>query len=182
MRNIVVLIALLLSTTFASAQKYIAKTGHIWFFSHTPMEDIEAHNRQVVSILDATTGDIAFNMLIKSFEFKRALMQEHFNEEYMESDKLPKASFKGKIQDLSKVDFKKDGTYTVDIAGDMTLHGVTKPFSTSAKIDIKGGVISAKSNFQLVPKDWDIKIPSLVENKIAKQMDTTVELTYTPSK
>ena len=75
----------------AGAQKFISKAGHIWFYSHTPVEEIEAHNRQVVSILDANTGDLQFTLLVKSFEFKIALMQEHFNENYLESDKYPKS-------------------------------------------------------------------------------------------
>lgn len=179
MRKILFLFVLVFISSTIFAQKYISKTGHIWFFSHTPLEDIEAHNRQVVSILDVSNGDLAFNLLIKSFEFKRALMQEHFNENYMESDKIPKATFKGKISNINKVDFKKDGKYPVDISGDLTIHGVTKPFSTVATIVIKSGVITAKSNFAIIPKDYNIIIPSLVENKIAKQIDTSVELSYT---
>ena len=87
---------------FSFGQKYITKTSHIWFYSHTPMEDIEAHNRQVVSSLDVSTGDIAFLLLVKSFDFKTALMQEHFNENYLESDKFPKAIFKGKLDDIQQ--------------------------------------------------------------------------------
>lgn len=180
MKTLCLILVFVVSCSYVSAQKYISKTGHVWFFSHTPMEDIEAHNNQVVSVLDVATGEIKFTLLIKSFVFKRALMQEHFNENYMESDKIPKASFVGKIINLGKIDFKKDGSYPAEIAGDITIHGVSKPFTTTGTIDIKGGVISAKANFPLVPKDYDIKIPSLVENKIAKQMDTSVELTYSP--
>lgn len=159
-------------------QKYISKNGHIWFYSHTPMEDIEAHNRQVVSILNISSGDLLFNLLIKSFEFKRALMQEHFNENYMESDKIPKASFKGYITNINKIDFKKDGSYMAEITGIISIHGVLRTLNTTGNIEIKNGVISANAKFKLVPKDFDIKIPSLVENKFASAMDVTVELTY----
>ena len=178
--KIVVFLFFLVPSISSFSQKMISKTGHISFFSKTPMENIEAHNRQVVSILDIGTGDIMFNLLIKSFEFKNALMQEHFNENYLESDKIPKATFKGTITNFSKIDFKKDGTYSAEISGTITIHGVPKQLNTTADIEVKGGVINAKSKFQLTPKDFDIKIPSLVEEKIAKQMDVSVELTYNP--
>jgi polyisoprenoid-binding protein YceI len=144
------------------------------------MEEIEAHNRQVVSSLDCSTGDIAFLLLIKSFEFKRALMQEHFNEEYMESDKLPKAGFKGKITNLKQIDFKKDGTYPAEVTGDLTIHGVTKSVTFKGTLEIKGTTITANSKFVLIPQDYGIKIPSLVENKIAKEMQVTVDASYNP--
>jgi hypothetical protein len=163
---------------FISAQKYITKNGHIWFSSHTPMEDIEAHNQQVVSSLDISTGEMAFVLLIKSFIFKRALMQEHFNENYMESDKIPKANFKGKVTNIDKIDFKKDGTYTADVSGDLTIHGVTKAFTTKGTFIVKGLDITGKATFLLVPQDFGIKIYAIVENKIAKQITVNVELQY----
>ena len=163
---------------FSIGQKYITKSGHVWFYSHTPMEDIEGHNRQVVSSLDCSTGDVQFLLLVKSFEFSRALMQEHFNENYMESDKIPKANFKGKIDNLSKIDFKKDGTYPAEVSGDLTIHGVTKHITTKGTITVKGTTILAVAKFAIVPQDYGIKIPSLVENKIAKEMQTTIEMSY----
>jgi polyisoprenoid-binding protein YceI len=164
---------------FVQAQKYISKNGHIWFYSHTPMEDIEGHNRQAVSILDASTGDIVFNLLIKSFEFKVALMQEHFNENYMESDKIPKASFKGKITNLDKINFKKDGSYPAEVTGDLTIHGVTKPVTTKGTLVVQNGSITAKAKFVVTAHDYDIAIPSVVENKIAKEIEINVDVTYT---
>jgi len=178
MKSKVLLVAFLAVVQLANAQKYIAKTGHVWFYSHTPMEEIEAHNRQVVSILDASTGDIVFNLLNKSFEFKVALMQEHFNENYMQSTKFPKSTFKGKITNLDKIDFKKDGTYTAEVTGDMTIHGVTKNITTIGTIEIVNGVITAKAKFKVIPKDYGIQIPQLVENKIAKEMEVTVDIPY----
>ena len=161
------------------AQKYISKTGHIWIYSYTPVEVIEAHNRQVVSILDATTGDLQFTLLVKSFEFKIALMQEHFNENYMESDKIPKSSFKGKISNLDKIDFKKEGIYPAEVSGDLTIHGVTKPVSATGTIEVKGQTLTAKAKFTVSPKDYAIVIPSLVEEKIAKTIDVNVDVPYT---
>jgi hypothetical protein len=161
------------------AQKYISKTGHIWIYSYTPMEEIEGHNRQVVSILDLTSGDLQYSLLVKSFEFKIALMQEHFNENYMESDKLPKSSFKGKINNLNKIDFKKDGVYPAEVTGDLTIHGVTKPISATGTIEVIGQSLNAKAKFTVSPKDYDIVIPSVVENKIAKTIDVNVDVSYT---
>ena len=98
-------IVFILVASAGYSQKYITKNGYIKFYSETPMETIEAHNRQVNSALDISTGDFVFKVLIKSFEFEKALMQEHFNENYMESDKFPDATFTGKITNLSSINF-----------------------------------------------------------------------------
>jgi len=180
MKKVLFLLIVLMSFASISAQKYVSKDGHIWFLASTPLEEIEAHNHQAASILDVSTGDVTFSLLMKSFEFKRALMQEHFNENYVESDKFPKATFKGKINDLPSIDFKKDGVYKVNVTGDLTIHGVTKNFTTPGTIEIKGGQIIAKSVFIVTPKEFDIKIPSLVENKIAKEVTVNVDITYNP--
>jgi hypothetical protein len=180
-RKIISLLLIASLFQLVSAQKYITKNGHVWFYSSTPMEEIEAHNRQVVSSLDCSNGEVALVLLIKSFEFKRALMQEHFNENYMESDKFPKANFKGKIDNLNKVDLKKDGTYTADVSGDLTMHGVTKHLNLKATVTVKGTTINSTSKFTIVPQDYGIKIPSVVENKIAKEIQVTVEMAYSPN-
>ena len=161
-----------------SAQKLISKNGHIYFYSHTSLESIDANNNQVASILEPATGALQFSMLIKSFVFKNTLMQEHFNENYIESDKFPKSTFSGKITNLDKIDFKKDGTYPVEVSGDLTFHGVTKPITTSGTIEIKLGKVSAKSNFELDPKDYNIAIPDLVKEKIAKVISVNVDVSY----
>jgi hypothetical protein len=161
-----------------SAQKLISKNGHIWFYSYTPMEEIEAHNQQVVSILDETTGTLQFNLLIKSFEFKRSLMQEHFNENYMESDTYPKSGFSGKITNTDKINFKKDGAYPAEVTGDLTIHGVTKQVTIPGTITINGTTVNAKANFEVDPKDYNISIPEVVKEKFAKAMDVNVDVTY----
>lgn len=171
-------ILLLYTNQVISAQKFISKNGHVWFFSHTPIEDIEAHNHQVVSVLNTADGTIQFTMLIKSFEFKKALMQEHFNENYMESDKIPKAGFTGKITNLSEIDFKKDNTYHAEVTGDLTIHGVTKSVSTTGTITVSGNKVAAIAKFTVMPRDYDIEIPRVVENKIAKEIEVNVDVTY----
>src|SRR5690606_29851446 len=104
--------------------KYLTRSGKVTFFSSTPLEAIEAFNNEAASVMDAKTGDIVFQVPIRSFKFENALMQEHFNENYLESSKYPKAEFKGKITDINKVNFSKDGTYNVTSKGNLTIHGV----------------------------------------------------------
>lgn len=181
MKGKILLLLMLALFQLSEAQKLITKTGHVRFYSHTPLEEIDANNRQAVSTLDPSTGELAFVMLVKSFEFKKALMQEHFNENYIESDKYPKASFKGKITNLDKIDFKKDGVYNTEVSGDMTIKDVTKPFSAKGTLEVKGSSVIANSKFLTTPQEWNIVIPSVVADKIAKQMEVTIEATYTPN-
>jgi hypothetical protein len=181
MKTRVLLLALLTFFQAAQAQKLVSKNGHIWFIASTPLENIEGDNRQAVSILDPATGDLAFNLLVKSFEFKIALMQEHFNENYMESDKYPKSTFKGKITNPEKIDFKKDGIYQAEVSGDLTIHNVTKPITTKGTIQVKGTSIIAKAKFVVTPHDYDVAIPSVVENKIAKEIEINIDVTYLPN-
>lgn len=163
-----------------NAQKYMTKNGYIGFFSHTPMEDIKADNNQVAGVLDISTGDMVFQALIKSFHFDRALMEEHFNENYMESDKIPKASFKGKITNLSSVNFTKKGVYEVTVEGDLTIHNTTNKISTKGTIEVVTGGINANSKFKIIPEDYKITIPGVVRDKFDKSMEVTVNMKYTP--
>lgn len=179
-KRLILLIFLLNIILVANAQKFMTKNGYIGFFSHTPLETIKADNNQVVGILDVATGEIVFQALIKSFHFERALMEEHFNENYLESDKIPKATFKGKITNLSSVDFTKSGTYDVTVDGDLTIHDVTNKISTKGTIEVISGGINANSKFKLVPEDFKITIPSVVRDKINKDFEVTVTMKYTP--
>lgn len=173
---------LILSVMFfeASAQKYMTKTGYIGFYSQTPMENIKGDNNQVASVLDISTGEIVFQALIKSFHFDRALMEEHFNENYMESEKFPKSAFKGKITDLSSVDFKKNGIYNVTVEGNLTIHDVTNKISIKGKLEVVSGGINASSKFNIVPEDYKISIPGVVREKISKNLEVTVNIKYAP--
>jgi len=173
-----ILMIILALPYMAFSQKLVSRNGHIWFYSHTPIEDIEAHNRQVVSILEPATGDIAFNLLIRSFEFRKALMQEHFNENFMESDKYPKSTFEGKITNLDKIDFKKDGTYTAEVAGNLTIHNVTRPLKVTGTIEVRGNLVTARAKFIATPQEYNITIPAVVEKNIAKEIEVTVEMPY----
>jgi len=158
----------------------MTKNGYISFFSHTPIEDIKADNNQVAGVLDISTGELVFQALIKSFQFEKALMEEHFNENYMESDKFPKSSFKGKITNLSAVNFSKSGKYEVTVVGDLTIHDVTNKISSKGTLEVFTGGINANSKFNIVPEDYKINIPGVVRDKIARNLEVTVAMKYTP--
>ncbi len=176
---IFLLLALLLNTL--QAQKYITRNGYIRFFSTTPVEDIEAKNYQFTSILDAATGEMVFKGLMKSFQFQKALMQEHFNEKYVESDKFPNAEFKGKIKDWKPEMLKAGKPVEVLVEGDLTMHGVTNKVSEKGTVELKSdGKVVAKSKFKVKPEDYAIKIPGLVRNSIAEVIDVFVEIEYAP--
>jgi polyisoprenoid-binding protein YceI len=163
----------LLSIVFAvSAQKYMTKNGYIGFSSQTPMENIKGDNNQVAGVLDTSNGEMVFQALIKSFHFDRALLEEHFNENYMESDKFPKSSFKGKITNLSSVNFLKNGTYDVTVEGDLTIHDVTNKISTKGTIEVVTGGINAE--------DYKINIPGIVRDKVNKNLEVTITMKYAP--
>lgn len=167
---------LMINSSFAQ-DKYFTKKGHIWFFSHTSMEDIEAHNNEAAVVLDIKTGDISAQLLMKSFKFQKALMEEHFNENYIESAKFPKGEFKGKITNLKEINFSKNGTYNTTTEGIITIHGVAKSASLSGNIEVKDGKIYIKSKFTVTVHDFSIAIPDLVKNNLAKNIDVNVDVT-----
>jgi len=179
MKKMIILVMILACTAGVHAQKLISKNGHVRFYSHTPVEDIEGNNRQVVSILNRETGDLQVQLLVKSFEFEKKLMQEHFNENYMESDTWPKSTFKGKIEGLNAVDFSADGTYPVTVTGNLTVRDVTRPVEIKGKIVVSKGQVSAESSFHLKPEDYGIIIPDVVRDNIAKEFEVFVTIPYT---
>lgn len=180
MKRLIFSVIILSLVTSVNAQKFMTKNGFISFYGHTPMEDIKADNNQVASVLDISTGDLVFQVLIKSFHFDRALMEEHFNENYMESDKFPKATFKGKITNLQSVNFTKNGTYDVTVEGDITIRDATNKISAKGTIEVITGGINANSKFLISPEDFKINIPGVVREKIAKNLEVTVTIKYSP--
>ncbi|MEP6794615.1 MAG: YceI family protein [Saprospiraceae bacterium] len=177
MKNIF-FIVMLLSTQLAFGQKYFSKTGKISFKSDASMEKIEAQNASASTALDINSGNLEWAVLIQGFKFEKALMQEHFNENYMESATYPKAKFKGKIDNISIVNFLKDGVYNITASGQLEIHGITKPVTSKGTITVKGGAISAKSNFSVLLADYGITIPKLVADNISKTVDITVDVSY----
>jgi hypothetical protein len=157
---------------------YMTRKGQVSFFSKTAMENIDAVNNEVASALNLQTGEVGFSILIKGFHFERALMEEHFNENYMESDQIPKASFKGRIDNIAAVNISKDGSYAVTAEGDLTIHGITKKVSIPGTVLIKGGQLQLLSRFKIAPKEYNIKIPSLVADKIEEAISVSVDCKY----
>ncbi len=150
------------------------------FFSSAPLEDIEAKTSQGVSAINLKTKAVYFKVPINTFQFRKKLMQEHFNENYLESNKYPHAEFKGKITD--DVDLTKDGSYPVNVEGTLNIHGVEKSYKMNGTITVAGGKLSVTSKFKVRVADHKIKIPSLVVKNIAEVVDVTVAADYQPAK
>ncbi|MBT3648653.1 MAG: YceI family protein [Flavobacteriales bacterium] len=169
--------ALILCSSVVSAQgKYFTRDGHVKFFSATSVEDIEARNHKLTCVLDAASGQFEFAALMKSFEFKKPLMEEHFNENFVESNKYPKGTFKGSVQGLDGIDMANipSGTNVV-AAGKLEIHGVVKELELAATIESRDGGYAIHSTFKIVPEDYNIEIPNTVRDNIAKVVDVTVE-------
>ncbi len=176
-----VLTLILLSTISAavfSQTIFMTRSGQISFFSKTTVENIEGVNNEVTSMIDIGKGDLVFAVLVKSFHFEKALMEEHFNENYLESNKYPKATFQGKITNLSAINFSKDGTYEATIEGDFTMHGVKQLHKGMGTITVSKGKITAVSTFTLKLADYKIEIPSLVADKISPTIEIRVNCQY----
>lgn len=181
-RSILAFLIVSLLSTVTYSQKYLSKTGHIWFFSSTAVEDIEAHNHQSSAIINSENGEVVVSVLMKSFEFEKALMEEHFNENYIESDKFPKGKFKGSITNIEEVDFSKNGDYEAAVSGALTIHGTPKDVETKMNINVKGDKVRVTGKFSVSPSDFDIKIPKMVADKIAKNLDVNVDMEFSPYK
>lgn len=162
----------------AHAQKLLTRTGHIWFESNAPLEKIEAHSHQAMSILDLENEKIAFSCLIKGFQFEKALMQEHFNEKYMESDTYPKATYSGKLAELENVDFQKEGEYVGKTQGTLTIHGVSREIEARGTFTVEKGRIGLHSEFTVDLTDFDIRIPSVVRDNISKTILIFLDVDY----
>jgi hypothetical protein len=169
MKHIILVVTAICLLQISPAQKrYFTKTGIISFNASTALEDVNAINKSTTCIFDANTGQIDFQLLIKGFEFKKALMQEHFNENYLESSKYPKSTFKGKVTNIDKVDFQKDGSYPVTVTGILEIHGVKKEITANGQFQVSGETILSSAEFSVRLEDFQIAIPSLVKDKISK--------------
>jgi len=182
-KNLIVLLALVLTNAVSFSQgKFYTKTGKISFFSKAPLEEIEGKNKTVTAVVDSKNGAIQFAVQMKGFEFEKQLMQQHFNENYVESDKYPKAEFKGTISNNSAINYTKDGTYTTKVKGKLTIHGVTKDVETTGTLKINGGKIDANSTFNVLMSDYNIKIPAVVKDKVSNNIKITVNCDLEPLK
>ncbi|HEX6333383.1 MAG TPA: YceI family protein [Flavisolibacter sp.] len=181
--KVMIAAVLICAATVTQAQdRYFTKSGRIEFFSKAPMEDIEARNKTVAAVLDTKSGALQFSVLMKSFEFEKALMQEHFNENYVESNKFPKAEFKGSITNNGDINYAKDGSYTAKVKGKLTIHGVTRDVETTGTIKVASGKIDASSVFNILLSDYNISIPAIVKDKISNSIKIAVDCKLEPLK
>ena len=172
------LLVLLLTISINAQDKYFTKSGNVSFFSYTLVEDIKADNNQVLSIIDAKNGEIVIKILMRSFQFKKALMQEHFNENYIESHKYPKAIFKGTINNFETLDEIKE----TEIIGKLTIRGIEKEVIIKTNIERQKNKISLKGDFSVKVSDFDIKIPAVVSKNISRTIKISFDLNYKPYK
>jgi polyisoprenoid-binding protein YceI len=162
----------------AQLYKNKAEQGIISFFSKTPLEDIDAISKKATIVIKTTTNDIQVGVPMISFKFKKPLMEEHFNENYVETDKYPTCTFKGKINEV--IDYSKEGEYAVTVKGIMDLHGVQKEIEAPGTITVKGKEISVTSTFKVKVADYNIKVPSLYVKNIAEIVDIKVQSVLEP--
>lgn len=179
MKKLIFVLSLAICFT-TSAQIYKAKKegSSIHFLSKSPLEDIEATNKSPIAAFKPETNDLQFGVMMTDFKFKAALMEEHFNENYVESTKFPQAIFKGKVNE--KVDLTKDGENKVTVTGKMNLHGVTKDVTADGTITKKGNDLILKSTFKIKVADYNIKVPSLYVQNIAEVVDVDVNMIMEP--
>ncbi len=159
-----------------SGQKYIARNGYVRFFSEAPLENIEAINQEGLSFFETSTGKVAFTIPIKNFEFEKSLMQQHFNENYLESERYPNSTFQGNIAGFSEVEGKQD----LKATGKMTIHGITQDISVAGMGVIEGDHILLEASFPIKLEDYKIKIPRVVLYNIAEEVEVTIKFKYVP--
>ncbi len=174
------ILAFLFSAILYSQEIYYTKSGTVIFDSSTPLETIYARNDQVTSFLNTTNGELNFAALVRSFKFKNALMEEHFNENFIESAQYPRAVFKGRILNWQEIDLLNEEEQEADVEGELTLHGVTKKINPKAILHPQDGKISGSCEFIVSAEDFDIQIPAVVRDKIAREVKVMVKMNYEP--
>lgn len=180
MKTLILIPLLLLSMQINAQDKFFTRDGFVSFFSSTKMEDISAENKKVSCIYALSTQKLEFAVLMKSFHFEKALMEEHFNENYVESEKFPKAVFKGNI--VFPTNFTPGSKTDVKVKGTMSLHGVSKEIEVTGTIERIGENIKLVSQFYIVPENYNIAIPGTVRDNIAKEIKVNVQMNLQPFK
>ncbi|MBC7923907.1 MAG: YceI family protein [Ferruginibacter sp.] len=160
----------------AAAQRYVAERSRVGFFSATPLENIEAVTDQATSLFDAATGQVAFAVPVKSFQFAKSLMREHFNESYLESDRYPKATFGGKVTGF----VNQPGKQRVTATGDLFLHGVTRTVTVEGMMEVREGKIVLDAVFPVKLADYRVKVPTVVFYNVAELIEVKVNFAYKP--
>lgn len=156
-------------------QKYKTEKSVVIFFSDAAIEDITAENKNAAGVFNPETGEIAFSIPIREFQFAKSLMKEHFNEKYMDSEKYPKSTFQGKINGF---DTKASGAQSVKAAGKLSIHGETKDIDVPGTIEVQGDKMIMKSKFIVKLEDYKITIPQLMWQNIAEQVEVTLDFTF----
>lgn len=174
------LIVVSLSHTAFTQSVFIADSGQVSFFSSAPLEDIKAVSNQVNSMINITNGEVAFMIPMRSFKFAKALMQEHFNEKFIESEKYPHASFKGRINE--KIDLTKKGVVSVTATGKLTIHGVERDVSEQGELEVLDATLILRTKFMAAVADYKIEIPQLLFNNIADTVEVKLSAIYYPYK
>lgn len=176
------LVLLVLGAQAAQAQsKFMTRTGRVSFFSTSIIEDIEAQNAAAVAVIELGSNQLAFSIPIKEFVFKRTLMQEHFNENYMESQKYPRATFSGRFTGIDPAIMGVAGPHPIQVEGDLTIHGVTHHVNVPGTLELKSGLLLAHAYFSVAPADYGIEVPLLVRENIAKIVSIRVSLACDPA-
>mgnify|MGYP000642448328 CR=1 FL=1 len=181
MKQLLVVFSLLLVSATTYAQKNFSTSTAVVRFIAVDDTDIDATNKKAVSRLQSN-GDMSFIMLMKDFTFDMDKMQEHFNEEYVESDKFPKAEFKGAVANNAAVNYSKDGTYAVTVKGKLTMHGQTKDVEAPGKLIVQGGKVNATASFAVLLADYGVSIPGVVADKVNKTAKIEVACNLEPLK
>ncbi|MGB3464771.1 MAG: YceI family protein [Cyclobacteriaceae bacterium] len=176
MRYLLIPALLLVVSHLSFGQKYSTTSSNVRFFSSAPLEDIEATNTTSRSVVDMETGEFAFIIKIKDFQFEKSLMQEHFNENYLESEKYPDATFAGFIADWSGV----KGEQEVIARGNLRVHGISRPVEIKGNIDYQDDQLTITSVFSIQLVDYKIKIPKAVFYNIAEEVEVTIKFDYEP--
>lgn len=156
----------------------IDKNGTARFYSEAPVENIEAINKKAIGAIDLSNGSLAVSMLMRDFTFEKSLMQEHFNENYVESDRYPKSTFKGKILNYDPGKFNKPGSYTLKVSGDLTIHGVTNPLETEILCQVSNESILVETKFIVAIAKFKIDIPKIVFYNIAEEVEVTASFNF----
>lgn len=179
-RYFLILIVVSLNCYSGYSQHYKTRNGHIEFeASVKSFEEVKANSNTVSTILDTSTGSIASLVFINGFQFKVGLMQEHFNENYMESSIYPKATFKGRLIDFNRNDLSNTNMNYV-LAGELTIRGVTKSIEIQCTVKMVDETIYLNGEFIITPEDFNIEIPKLVMNKIAKEIHVSFNHSLKP--
>lgn len=168
----------MLSSALTAQNIHVATGGKVSFFSETPLENIDATTQSATSVITTSTNTIQFTVPMRTFKFKKSLMEEHFNEKYVESEKYPKSAFKGKINE--SINWTRDTVADITATGELTLHGVTKTITEKGKLTIRNGIISIDVTFNITLKDYNIEIPKVVTQSVAEVVKVSGAFTYKP--